>query len=143
MDLGAGQVHCFVRVGGTAVDVNERGQVVGWDVAFSGGTRGFIWQKGSIRHLGSLGGSATYPSDTNEAGQVVGSGTLPQDTATPTGAGFLWQSGKTRPLVGQGDNGGWASEINGRGQVVGAANTTSDESGSPVPRRFLVKRQDE
>ena len=121
----------LVRVGGTAVDVNERGQVVGWDVAFSGETRGFIWQKGSIRHLGSLGGFATYPNDINDAGQVVGTGTLPQDTATSTGAGFLWQNGKIRELAGQGDAGGSAYAVNGRGQVVGAANTTSDECGSP------------
>jgi probable HAF family extracellular repeat protein len=55
---------------GEAVAVNDRGQVVGWDETFSG--EGFIWQKGSIRHLDSSGGWTTSRWDIDDAGQVVG-----------------------------------------------------------------------
>jgi probable HAF family extracellular repeat protein len=97
---------------GVAVDINERGQVVG------GGA--WIWQKGEKAQLGTLGGPSSSVRAINNAGQVIG-GSLTRKPAK--GHSFLWQNGKMIDLAPLG-----AIAINDRGQVVGAASTASGNS---------------
>jgi len=110
----------------------------------------FLWQKGVMTDLGTLGGpnsgfnflslNGLGPS---ESGQVVGQA----ETSTPDPNGedfcgfgthliclpFLWQKGVMTPLPTLGGNNGIASGINNRGQVVGTAENTTTDTTCPSP----------
>jgi probable HAF family extracellular repeat protein len=95
---------------GTAGDINNRGQVIGFCVGDST-ERGFLWQNGVMTDLGLPG----YPySDTaaiNESGQIAGIYSRGGDEI----GGFLWHEGVVTDL---GQN-AWPTAINDRGQIVG------------------------
>ena len=55
-----------------ALDVNNRGQVVGWAYTAGGLPFAFLWEKGVMTNLGTLGGSYSYGWGINDPGQVVG-----------------------------------------------------------------------
>src|SRR2546423_1216978 len=70
----------------------------------------------TVTDLGTLGGSSSDARAVNLAGQVIGSATLPGDTARHA---YLWENGVMRDL---GTLGGTASTpcgINASGQIVG------------------------
>lgn len=95
---------------GSAVDINNRGQVVGND-----GFRMFIWdpRKGR-RDLGALGGASAQASDLNDAGQIVGTMQVREGENVVAHA-FRWD-----PRNGVRDLGlGIATVINASGQVAG------------------------
>ena len=140
-----------------AVDVNDRGQVVGWSLTSSGAQHAFLWANGAMRDLGTLGGSYSTASLINLRGQVVGQST----TVTGEGHAFLWSNdvmqdiGAFRPVAisrgGQvalnsdraafvwrggvltavgslpGDGYSRARDMNSHGQVVGEAGAPSGE----------------
>ena len=87
---------------GTAVDINNLGQVVGNDAG-----RIFLWGRhAGRRDLGSLGGASAHATDLNDRDQIVG--------AIDANA-FRWD-----PRQGLRDLGaGIATTINSRGQVAG------------------------
>lgn len=90
--------------------VNERKQVVGYNLTSNGEMHAFLWQDGTMSDLPPSGGpSGAY--GINAAGQAVGFG--------PTGA-VLWENGMVKDL---GTLGGAsdARAINSRGQVVGSS----------------------
>jgi probable HAF family extracellular repeat protein len=104
-----------------------------------GGTtelRGFVWDGGRLRDIGTLGGSAAFPLAINNAGQIVGLSLATLD-AGPTGfpviAPFLWANGKIINLGTLGGTSGAAVAINKRGQVAGG----SDLSGDDISHAFL------
>lgn len=99
---------------GTATDVNNQGQVVGY-AETSGGTRAFVWSNGTMRFLGTLGGNSSRADAINEKGQVVG------DSYAPNGLShaFLWENGIMRDLGTLGADASSASAIDGNGRVVG------------------------
>ncbi len=91
---------------GAALDINDKGQIVGWSKS-STGSHAVLWQKGQIIDLGVLDSSVppcqsitTYPCGSlanaiNNHGQVVGSspvGILHRPTA------FIWQNGQITDL---------------------------------------------
>jgi probable HAF family extracellular repeat protein len=139
-DTGIPTIHPFLWEGGTMTDlgslggtlafgegVNERGEVIGTSTLADNvvGTNGqpiihpFIWQHGSIRDLGTLGGDNGDVSWINNAGQVVGVADLPGSKAHDT---FLWERGKIVDLGNLGQT-SHASAINSVGQVVGSSRT--------------------
>jgi probable HAF family extracellular repeat protein len=89
-----------------AVDINERGQVVGTSVTANGKRHVFLWQNGRMIDLGLFGGSNHGGTVAiNDRGQVLWK---PQ-----RGGGVLWQSGVITKL---GFN---VRAMSNRGHVVG------------------------
>ena len=115
-----------------AVDVNERGQVVG--VSWKRGTipaqtgRAFLWDDGRLRDLGLIPGwTAGEPIGINGRGQVAG--------ATRRGAleygisrAVLWERARARNLgtLPGGDSSETAA-INERGQIVGSSSIADSD----------------
>ncbi|KGM02016.1 hypothetical protein Q760_15995 [Cellulomonas cellasea DSM 20118] len=113
------------------MDVNDRGQVVGYgelppggDLPF-GGSRTFVWdlRTGTTTLLGTLGGDSAYGEAINDRGQVTGMAyTVDRDYHA-----FVWDpvTGVMQDLGAPGDADWWSSGsgINDRGQVAGTAST--------------------
>jgi probable HAF family extracellular repeat protein len=104
----------------------------------------FLWRKGVITDLGTLGGpnSNNSPTDpVNNRGAVTGF----SDTSIPDPNGedfcgfptnliclpFVWQNGVMIPLPLLGGNNGQAFKINNRGQIVGQAEGPNPDPCSP------------
>ena len=149
-----GKIRDLDTFGGTqsdALDINDRGQVVGWasntaedpfSAAFEyivfGGVwpvttqlRAFVWENGAKHDLGTLGGPDAMAYAINESGQIVGysytNDTPNPDTGIPTVDPFLWAGGKMIDLGTLGGTIGYATWLNDRGQVIGDSNLAGDE----------------
>jgi probable HAF family extracellular repeat protein len=124
------------KTNGIAYDVNNKGQVVGIYTT-STQSRAFLWEKGVRKDLGSLGGNYAVAYAINDAGQIVGESSLPNEVEIHA---VLWQNGVIKDLGTLGWTGGLgapASEavgINARGQAVGWSYTLSGNL-----RAFLYK----
>jgi len=88
----------------------------------------FLWQRGHMSALPTLGGNNGQASDINNRGQIAGTadttltdpGCAPHHTSLPV----LWEKGKVRPLDTVGDDpDGFAFAINNQGQAVGYSGT--------------------
>ena len=119
-----------------ALFVNERGQVAGMattNLSPSADplcfppltTHPFLWEKGRMTDLGSLGGDCALPYALNNQGQVAGISDLAGDLAAHP---FLWERGSLIDLGTFGGDFGFAFGINDSGEVVGVAANQGDQA---------------
>jgi probable HAF family extracellular repeat protein len=152
-----GEIVDLGTLGGSvswAGTINDRGQVVGASFntvpdpygnslavpsPFTAGTqlRAFLWEGGSMKDLGTLGGPDSQAQYVNERGQIAGqslTNSVPNPPSTapacptagiPTEHPFLWQ-GSLIDLGSLGGTCGYANWLNDRGQVVGTMTLAGD-----------------
>jgi probable HAF family extracellular repeat protein len=100
-----------------ALAINSAGQVVGASTLPSGDTHAFLWDRGVMTDLGTLGGDFSEAHGINDRGGVVGVST----TAEGESRAFLWEKGVMTDLGTVGERSSVALAINSRGQIVGGA----------------------
>ena len=106
----------------TTVAINAKGQIVGQSGNVS--NRAFLWEAGTMRSLGTLGGCCSSAHDINAAGQVAGD----SDTVSHgTYHAYRWDSGTMTDLTPGTPSSGFA--INASGQVAGDLNPGSFSGG--------------
>ena len=111
---------------GTAQCANNRGQVVGQSslsehpgACFTGepDCHAFVWERGIMKDLGTLGGTFSVPIWLNNQGEAVGAATTPNDELFHA---VLWKRGVISDLgTLDGDCFSQAIAINSKGQIVG------------------------
>lgn len=112
-----------------AAAINQRGQVASCSYANSvpNPVTGvptldpFLWERGVMRDLGSLGGTYGCAVSLNNREQVVGYSNLAGDLAFHP---FLWDRAVLKDLGTLGGDNGQAYQINDRASVVGRADVT-------------------
>ena len=105
----AGTPRILVNAKSEAVAINNLGQIVGWHKpTWAKLPRGFLWENGITRDLGS----GFLPRAINDRGQIVGSCGK---------RACVWESGKLTKLDELGYHDAVATAINERQQIVGYA----------------------
>lgn len=128
-------------LGGTfsfGVGINNKGWVAGFSTQLGDqNEHAFLWRKGKITDLGTLGGPNSVPSFSpfSERGDLGGGAET--STPDPNGEDFcghgtnlmclpiLWHDGITAVLPTLGGNNGVANQVNDQGQVAGVAESTT------------------
>jgi probable HAF family extracellular repeat protein len=95
------------------IDINDRGQAVGWAWSEETGQQAYLYDRGVVRPLAppAPGGRATYVVGINERGQIAGGGT----DASGRRVAVRWSPGGVPTDLGVGE----AAGINADGVIVG------------------------
>ncbi len=114
----------------SAVDINQRGQVVG-SIRLRNGKVAALWENGRVRSLGTLGGRYGEAVSINERGQVTGNDIVGRDAeGSHIFHSFIWQNGEMidlgaltpySVLLKQAHSYTKVDAINNRGQIVGVS----------------------
>jgi probable HAF family extracellular repeat protein len=97
-----------------ALNLNDRGDIVGWGSTSTGEMHAILWQSGQPIDLGTLGGAMSRAWGINDRGQVVGE----SETATGDFHAFLWEDGTMIDLADAGPF-NRAFSVNLKTEVVG------------------------
>jgi len=120
----------------TAHGINNSGQVAGSSgFPYIPATHAFLYDGGTMKDLGSLGGVYSdsidsYAAGVNDKGQVVGE----SKTTIGTWSAFLYENGTMKDLGSLGGENSAARGINNKGQVVGSSDIVAF---SPFSHAFL------
>jgi probable HAF family extracellular repeat protein len=96
--------------------VNDRGQVIGISTLAGDQTyHPFLWDRGTLKDLGTLGGNNGTAVWLTDTGEVIGQADLPGSTIHHA---FLWRNGVMTDLGTLGTN-SIAFMMNSKGQIVG------------------------
>ena len=133
--------------GGVAYFLNDSGQITGGalnsvpdsfaGVFFPGATQvhAFLWQKGAMEDIGTLGGADSMAYYINQRGDIAGqsfTNDIPNETTGfPTVDPFFWSNGRMQDLGTLGGTNGSTNALNNRGQVAGTSNLPGDQSFHP------------
>ncbi len=96
--------------------INNNGQIVGVS-----GPHAFLYDSGTMKDLGTLGGATSYAYGINLESQIIGYA----DTAAGTTHAFLSDHGTMTDLGTLGGSNSYAYGINDLGQIVGQSQTAS------------------
>lgn len=131
-------VDLGVLPGGTssfAEAINDQGHVVGSSDVGDTISHAFLWRRGRMIDLGTLGGGPSDSSgatDINNRGQIVGSSTIAVSEGDFTTHAFLWHRGRMIDLGTLGGPQSFATGINDRGDVVGYSSPAGEPAGGNV-----------
>lgn len=134
-------VDLGVLPGGTtsfAYDLNDHGEVVGSSGVGNTTSHAFVWRRGRMTDLGTLGGGprdSSVATGINEQGQIVGFSTVAADVGDFTSHAVLWSDGQLTDLGTLGGPDSVATAINDRGEVVGRSTTANGETHAFLWRR--------
>jgi probable HAF family extracellular repeat protein len=111
-----------------ATGINDKGQVVGNSETGQGGIQGFVWKKGVMTKLPTLGGSWSNANAINENGVVAGVA----EVVPGTWHAVIYRKGRAQDLgaLGTGTAAG-ANDINNFDVVVGGSATDGQNGGMP------------
>jgi probable HAF family extracellular repeat protein len=122
----AGQI-----VGLSSNDKSDPYSYYGWGTE----TRAVLWQNGTMKDLGTLGGPDAVAYLVNERGQIAGcsytNATPNSTTGMPTLEPFLWEHNEMRSLGSLGGTNGCVTNLNNKGQVAGTSNLVGDVVSHP------------
>jgi probable HAF family extracellular repeat protein len=129
---------------GIATAINDRGQVGGFGsntipdpfslFGLGTQTRAFVWERGVISDIGTLGGPDAAVLDMSNRGAVglsYTNSTPNPTTGIPTVDPFLWVNGRMIDLGTLGGTFGSPEWINDRGEVVGESDLAGDLASHP------------